>query len=292
MSKKITKEEFLHRFYENYPNADINIIEYTAISKPCTVRCNKCSKVFSKPVARKFILNYECCGSKNESEMDRIKRKLNGQQDFELVKKIDFQYVIMKHNKCGSEMKRAICSVLDNPFSCKYCETHKKLNILSIQEVQKQIDSSFDNIVLLEYHGQLNKNKYRCTKCGLIFEQVQTNLMKSRGCPKCDRWKSKGEKMISRYLEERKINFKEQVGVPELPLQHFDFGIYDDKDNLIGFIEVQGEQHFVTRYHFDPVEVQQERDNRKRKYCKEYNIPLYELIYIKGKILNLDILPF
>jgi hypothetical protein len=37
--------------------------------------------------------------------------------------------------------------------------------------------------------------------------------MASRGCPKCDRWKSKGETYIANYLTERNIAFKEQVKV-------------------------------------------------------------------------------
>ena len=65
--------------------------------------------------------------------------------------------------------------------------------------------------------------------------------MQSRGCPKCDKWKSMGEKKIINLLASTGINFKEQVSVPELPLQHFDFGVYDDNDNLLYFIEVQGE---------------------------------------------------
>jgi hypothetical protein len=116
--------------------------------------------------------------------------------------------------------------------------------------------------------------------------------MASRGCPSCNRWKSKGEVFIAHYLEEKGVNFEEQVKVPELGTQKFDFGIYKD-GKIECFIEVQGEQHFEKREIFrDSLEVIQARDERKRAYCKEHNIPLYELIYKKGKFLNLDILPF
>jgi hypothetical protein len=40
--------------------------------------------------------------------------------------------------------------------------------------------------------------------------------MASRGCPSCDRWKSKGETFIAHYLKDRNIEFQEQVKVPEL----------------------------------------------------------------------------
>lgn len=293
MSKKITKEDFLSRFYQRYPTAKIEILEYSAISKFCKIRCCKCNQILTRNVARQFLTGFNCCGARDETELERIKRLLDGQEEFSLVKKVNFQYVIMKHNKCGNEWQRSIGAVLDNPFSCKYCETHKKLNMLSIEDAQAQIDKVFNgSIKLLEYNGQENKNKYRCNKCGFIFEQKQVCIVASRGCPKCDRWKSNGEKFICNYLQNKNINFKEQVGIKELPLQHFDFGVYNNDNNLICFIEVQGEQHFENRFRFDPVEVQEKRDEKKRKYCKENNIPLYELIYKKGKFLNLDILPF
>ena len=116
--------------------------------------------------------------------------------------------------------------------------------------------------------------------------------MQSRGCPKCDRNQSMGEKKIRKILEEHQICFKEQVNVPELPLQKFDFGVYEN-DEIQYFIEVQGEQHREERVIFkDGLEKIQERDKRKRDYCSNHNIPLYEIIYQKGKLLNLDILPF
>ena len=34
MSKKISVEEFLSRFYKQYPEADITPLNYTAISNP------------------------------------------------------------------------------------------------------------------------------------------------------------------------------------------------------------------------------------------------------------------
>lgn len=294
MSKKITKEEFLNRFYRNYPNSKIELLEYTAISNPCKIKCLICGKIFEKKVARKFISNFSCCGSYDIKQIDKIKKYYNQSQEYEFIKQIDKDNIVVRHNKCGNEFKRTIQSCMDNPESCKYCNTKKIKNLLSIKEVQQQLDNKFfGEIQILEYNGQLEKNKYKCLKCGLIFEQKQVCLLESRGCPSCDRWKSKGEKFIANLLKEKNIFFKEQVSVKELPNQHFDFGIYDSFNNLIYFIEVQGEQHFEKREIFrDSLEKIQERDERKRRYCKEKKIPLYELIYKKGKFLNLDILPF
>lgn len=292
MSKKISVEEFLSRFYKQYPEADITPLNYTAISNPLSIRCNKCGKVYNKIRARSFITSFPCCGKYKETQVQHLENYYNKNKEFDFVKQIDHNYIIIRHNTCGNEMKRTIKSCLDSPTACSFCQTAKKRNMLSIQEVQETLNEKFFNeIQILDYNGQLEKNHYKCLKCGLIFVQQHTCLLQSRGCPKCDRYKSMGERQVSKYLDEQKIYYKEQVSVKELPLQHFDFGIYDDNNNLKGFIEVQGEQHFEKRKIFrDSLEKIQERDNRKREYCKKNKIPLYELIYKKGRIKNLDIL--
>ena len=295
MSKKISKEEFLERFYKRYPTSSIELLEYTAISKSCKIKCNICGNIYEKAVARKFLSNFSCCGAKDESQFERAKRLIQENQDFEIIKKLtgpQKDFVIIKHLKCGNEYRRTIQSVIDNPFACTYCETYKQGNMLSKEEVQQQLDAFFHGqIEILDYKGQMESCHYKCHKCGLIFTRIHICEIKSKGCPKCDKKRSRGERFIAQLLEEKGLVYKEQVGVQELPLQKFDFAIYDGEGNISYFIEVQGEQHFEQGHFFEPLEKVQERDNRKREYCKAHNIPLYELIYKKGKFKNLDILP-
>ena len=293
MSKKITKDEFITRFYRNYPDADIKIISYSAISNPSIIQCNKCGKTFSKQHAREFLSSYNCCGANNEKKINRLISIYDNSNEFTFIKKVDKDHFIVHHNLCGQDLKKTISGALDNPFACKYCNTHSNSQKLDIQEVQHQLnDRFFNTIQILDYNGQLQKNHYKCLKCGLIFTQKHICLLQSRGCPKCDRFKSNGEKKIAYILDQHGIDYKEQVSVPELPLQHFDFAIYEN-DNIKYFIEVQGEQHFEKREIFrDGLNKIQERDNKKLQYCLNNNIPLYELIYKKGQFKNLDILPF
>lgn len=292
MSKKITEEEFLKRFGRSYPDSKIKLLDYTGISNPLRVQCEKCGKIFRKPRAREFLTSFSCCGAHNESKKEKLQKIYSKSEDFDFVKSCDRNYFIVHHKICGNDFKRTYCSALDNPFACKYCNTIKKSNLLLLEEIQKRIDERFfGSIQILEYTGQLTQCTYKCLKCGLIFKQKQTCLMQSRGCPKCDRYKSMGEKIVRKILEDSHVDFKEQVSVGDLPLQKFDFCTY-----LCGqpqfYIEVQGEQHFEKREIFkDSLEKIQACDQRKREYCKENKIPLYELVYRKGKILNLDILP-
>lgn len=293
MAKKITEQEFLIRFKQTFPEAEIELIVYTAISKPIKVKCKKCGKIITNIKASNLLKNYSCCIERT-TKWERLQKIYSKNKAFSLVKKIDKDNVIIHCNKCGNDIKRNIQACLQSPFACQYCDTTKSNNMLSIKEVQERLNKEFNNTIqILTYNGQLEQNIYKCLKCGLIFKAKQTCLMQSRGCPKCDRFKSKGESFIANYLKEHNIIFVEQDKAQELPLQHFDFGLYDTVGNLLGYIEVQGEQHFEARTIFrDSLEIIQERDERKRAYCKKNNIPLYELIYKKGKFLNLDILPF
>lgn len=292
MSKKVLQEEFLRRYYRNIPEADISLIDYTAISKPLHIKCNKCGQIYYQNRARDFLNGSGCCVPKT-TRLEKLKKIYEASSEFDFVKQIDKDFYIVHHNVCGNDIKRFIQTSLDNPFACKYCNTAKSNNMLSIKEVQERLDNKFfGTIQILDYNGQLEKNHYKCLKCGLIFVQEHICLMQSRGCPKCDKWKSKGESTLVKLLENQNIQFKEQVQVDELPLQKFDFGIYEN-NKLQYFIEVQGEQHREYREIFkDSLEKIQERDERKRSYCKKHNIPLYEIIYQKGVLKNLDILPF
>lgn len=294
MSKKITKEIFLERFHQSFPEAKIEVLEYTAITNPVIVKCCKCGKEHSNKSANNLLKNYSCCIDQSITKIDRLQKIYSELDDYHFIKKVDKDNIMVHCDKCGNDIKRNIQSCLQSPTACKYCDTSKKGNSLSIEEVQQRLDDQFyGTIKVLTYEGWGNKkDTYRCQKCGLIFNGHLVGMLSSRGCPKCDRQKSKGETFIAELLKEKEIIFKEQVSVKELPLQKFDFAVYGDNDVIKYFIEVQGEQHYQENNFFKtPLSVVQERDDRKRKYCKEHNIPLYELIYKKGKFLNLNILP-
>mgnify|MGYP004650252201 FL=1 len=295
MAKKISKDEFLSRFNFRYPQAKVEILEYTSISRPATIKCLRCGKILNRQKARQFLNGFDCCGAHDETRLQKVYRMYEN-SDFTIVKVIDKDYVIVRHSVCGCECHRALNACLDNPFACTNCDTQKTNNMLSIEDAKAQLDSLFEGqIELLEYKGQLEQNYYRCKKCGKIFKRKQVCMMTSKGCPSCDKKKSFGEKLMGQILNDNHIIFEEQFVAPDFPHQRFDFVVFDKNKQIQYFIEVQGEQHFK------PVEIwggekglqrQQARDNKKREYCKRMGIPLYEIISEKQQLLNLDILPF
>ena len=105
--------------------------------------------------------------------------------------------------------------------------------------------------------------------------------VKSCGCIN-----SNGEYFIIQYLKNNHINYKSQVSFPDLVginggLLRYDFGIYDNNNNLKALIEFDGYYHFHrTNLEYGGVNVHDstvEHDKRKTKYCIDNKIPLYRL---------------
>lgn len=296
MAKRVTQEEFESRIRETFPTAKFEILQYTTISGYCEIKCLNCGKVKKVQKASTILKNRFCC--EDESQLEIAERRLEATGEFHLIKCQKSSQLLIRHDKCGMTFERRMNLVIKSPNHCPYCSDNKGVS-LTIQEAQSQLDKEFGySIKLLEYNAVRSQNTYKCLKCGLIFKQTQKNLLASRGCPKCDRFKSKGEKKISQILEENNLFYKEQVSFEDLSNGHqkFDFAVYKDKDmtQLAYLIECQGEQHYIdkTGIFRDSLEKIQERDERKRKYCKEKNIPLYEIEYFDGHLNNLNILPF
>ena len=86
MSRKITKEIFLQRFYQRYPDAKIEVLVYDSLRKPGQIRCLICGEIHSKPRAEGFISSWECCEGNNESKVKLIKRLCDESGDYQFIK--------------------------------------------------------------------------------------------------------------------------------------------------------------------------------------------------------------
>ena len=296
MSRKITKEVFLQRFYQRYPEAKIDVLTYDSLKKFCKIKCLICGKVYSKPRAEGFLSSWKCCEGNNESKIELIKRLCNESGEYQFIKQLDALHIVIKHLKCGNELTKSVQSAISSPCSCPICNTQSQKLRITLQDAQKQLDDAFGgSIQVLFFDGvDSKKSQFRCNQCGLIFNQSHYNLVtKCRGCPKCDQRRSKGEKAMRKWLDEHQFEYQEQIHFKELGQLSFDFGIIQN-NQIIALIEVQGEQHYKEVFHYPSrpnyFKIQQLHDQQKRDFCKKQNIPLYEIVNISGKLKNLDIL--
>jgi len=158
----------------------------------------------------------------------------------------------------------------------------------------------FGKLIVMELSK--NRDKDNCHKwickceCGAIKEISQHDLR--RGVSSCGCVRSKGEERISQLLTEMNILFKREYYINGFKLTtggvpHFDFALFNDKNDLICFIEYHGEQHYQARGNIfteEKVQIIKKRDKEKEEYCILNNVPLKIIPYTDFKQLNCEYL--
>ena len=135
--------------------------------------------------------------------------------------------------------------------------------------------------------------------CGKLFEALPANILSGKitSCG-CNRSSSR-EKYIANILDGSDVIYDTEVTFNDCKNKYalrFDFGIYDEFQNIKALIEYDGEQHFKPVSLFGG-EIgflnSQKRDEIKNNYCIEKNIPLYRIPYtfsleeIRNKIIEI-----
>ena len=119
-----------------------------------------------------------------------------------------------------------------------------------------------------------------CKTCNRWFSQTVVTHLNNHGCPFC--CSSRLENTIDVFLNKHNIEYNRQQKFEWLGQQSLDF--YLIKYNIA--IECQGSQHFVPSVKFGGEEnfkLTQERDQRKKRLCKENGV---NLIYYLDKRFN------
>lgn len=169
---------------------------------------------------------------------------------------------------------------------------------------QKDITNQrFGKLVALYSTGkQLNQKSsylWHCIcDCGQEID-VPLNYLTSGNTKSCGCLISQGEEKIKQFLQEKYFIFSQQYTFQDLKSSNnkklrFDFAIFSDlsKNNLIGLIEFQGQQHYQPIEHFGGEQnflIRQKYDQQKREYCEQNNIPLLEIKYDENNFKDLII---
>lgn len=216
----------------------------------------------------------------------------------------DNKYNYDKVNYINSETKIIINCKLHGDFEqrpdahlkghgCKNCVG---LNTSSTEEfIKKSIKIHGDkyNYSKVNYINAYTKVVINCKKHG-DFEQAPTHHLDGQNCKVCN--SSKGEVKIEQILKENNIKYKTQYWFKDLKYKQylkFDFCILDKNDNIQYLLEYNGIQHYeyVKYLHKNEnnYKIAQHRDQLKKDYCINKNIPLYIIKYneeiVKNKII-------
>lgn len=145
-----------------------------------------------------------------------------------------------------------------------------------------EIGNKYGKLTVIDKIRLNNQNTYwKCQcECGNVT-YCSGSVLRQGKANSCGCVHSMGNQKIQNWLTKRKINYKKEIIFKDLVSSkkgypRFDFGIYDKQNNLICLIEYQGEQHFIDKGEFGKVQ-REETDLLKQLYCKDHNIPLYEI---------------
>lgn len=158
----------------------------------------------------------------------------------------------------------------------KSCGCTRKINAPYNDLTNQQ----FGKLTVLYLKGSKNNRKVWHCKCACGNEcDVESQSLVSGHTKSCGCLHSYKEKEIEQILIQFEVQYVKEYTFPDLrgkrnPLR-FDFAIKQN-NNLICLIEYQGNQHFDINndWHTDQLE---DSDVRKKEYCNNNNIPLYEL---------------
>lgn len=278
---KITIEELEKRIKERFPEESFEIIEYDSLGQPGSLRCLNCDTIISVSKMSNFFIHTKAHGCvnckglwiKREQEKEKILERYDILEEYV---KDTHTYYIAKCKKCG-HVRDAAFSAYVRFLECG-CVTGVKRNRSKEEFINTANQHSrIGKYELIgDYINQTTKVKLRHLDCGFIWSVRPSDMIHGRsGCPRCMKSFSKRVLDICKKLKEYKIPF-----VQEQPLensrQRFDFWFPE----INTAIEYNGEQHYVdTNFFCTTLEQQQERDERKRQYCKERNIELIEIPY-------------
>lgn len=184
---------------------------------------------------------------------------------------------------------------------CPICSKNRKKTLEEFIEDSVAIHGDLYDYSNVEYINCRTKVKILCKFHNEIFEQTADVHLRGKGCPLCSN--SKGEVKVRNKLISLNIKYEPQYknsGCFYKNLLRFDFGIFNNFGDLVGIIEYNGAQHYKpfdfsrNKNEYDEkiieeFEILQKKDNIKRQWCKDNNIPMLELKFDEDTLLENNI---
>lgn len=284
----ISIEIFKQRIKERFPTEIFTILSYKTIGEPLEIKCEDCGQIIKVSKANNFLAKNKVWGCmyckglhlKREEKINELLQKYLIISDSEI--KGTHRIYVLKCKTCGHIRKTYFSNFIKNPqCGCEtgvYRRTKEEFN----QDFLKKTNNEY--VLEEDFRGMLKKISIKHLSCGFVFKIRPSDLFYNGTgkCPKCYQKESANCTFITSLLEKIPVHFEKEVRVGETR-QFFDFFL---KDYKIA-IEYNGEQHysFNSKFHRcqEDFELQIERDNRKKEYCKNNNLKLIVIPYYKTR---------
>ena len=283
MSRRLTHEEFMEKFYVKNENAENIEILGEYINSRTKIKCKCKIDGYEWEATPNNLLNGTGCHKcKSNKEKKTHKEFINELKEINDDIEILGEYVNNRTKikcKCkidGYEWKTTPNHLLHGQ-GCPKCSRHARKTTEEFINELKQINDDIE--VLGEYINDKTKIKVRCKKDRHEWKATPNNLLSGYGCPKCNA--SEGEKKIAKYLDSRNIEYKQQYKFNDCRSKNkLPFDFYIPSKNIA--IEYDGRQHYEIIDYFDGLDGfidTKVRDTIKTVYCKENNIKLIRIPY-------------
>lgn len=271
--KIVSIDEVKQRIEERFPNQPFEIIQYTKMTQPFTIRCLKCGNIKTYSNCRNFLN----LGSKNKAHLcicynsnnllnrhnqnqEKILKLCENNNNIEFLS-FDYREKTKQHSvnifckNCMQIFNKTWNNFLNNQ-TCPYCYSKHNLNTLGFKKILP-----LDYELLSDYTGTENKVLIK-HECGFIWNVKPHNFIQKinsgyMGCPQCNHKRSQGELKITNWLKNNHIIFIEEQTFLWSSNSRFRYDFYLPKNNLI--IEYMGKQHYeeVEFFHDTLIERQQ-----------------------------------
>lgn len=250
-------------------------------------RCDVCGKIM--PVRGSSLIDgtsKACCKACSHSlvglkfgEWEVLKRDPNNKRNY-----------ICKCS-CGT-IRSVFGSSLSTggTLSCG-CLSRKHNQEKNKKNAQSHIGEKYGKLTIVDCYIKEHKNgdkkySYKCKcDCGNYIDVIGSNLFNGNTLS-CGCLNSKANEIMDKFLTKEKIPFKREYKFIEckdqLPLP-FDFALFNNQNELIGLIELNGSLHYSTSGTGwdtpDRLIVQQRHDYLKRLFCEQNLIPFLIIPY-------------
>lgn len=268
--KKISIDKTSDLKYRNYINANcvIHGNYKIRIDHLKDYGCPKCSRISSRERSKNSFIKRANIKHNNKYNYDNINYITN---------KNPIEITCPNHGIFKQRPDNHLAGA-----GCTYC--NYKISNDDFIEKCKKIHNGFYNYDKTSIKTMLDKTVITCPNHGDFLQRASSHLS-GNGCPQCI--ESKGEKIISDYLNNLNIEYEKEKKFYNFS-KYIEFDFYLPKYNMC--IEYDGIQHFEPVVHFggkDRYDKQIKFDIMKNNFCKNNNINLIRISYKDDIILKL-----
>ena len=282
---ELQKQKFIEKSINKHGNLfDYSKVDYVNSITKVEIICKEHGSFFVRPDAHIRKVGCSICNggvSYNQEGVITKFTKIHGNR-YNYSKVIYINSMIKVEIICkehGSFLQTTKSHILGQ--GCPKCSGKNKKTTEEFCNESVIIHNNEYDYSLVDYKNNRIKVNIICSKHGL-FNQIPKDHLNGSGCPKCN--KSKGEIMISNFLESLNIKYFEQYKFEKCKnYQKLSFDFYLPDYNIC--IEYDGRQHFehIFGYEKDFLRMQ-ENDNIKNKYCFNNNIRLIRIKYFNVEL--------